>query len=179
MTKAAILTTAAILAPAGLAGQNRLASNLVTHSEVTINKPASAIWPKIVDPSEWKMGLKLWHHTGPAGLGEILAAGDPADKANVAFFIENVEFVPNQRRTIKLYTPAGQLIGYATWTLKEAGGKTMASYDVFSETLLTTEQAKATTAEQVRAAEQTALATNQKRFDDELLALKRLVEGKK
>jgi hypothetical protein len=38
----------------------------------------------------------------------------------VAFLVENVELVPNQRRTIKLYAPTGSLIGYASRSLTVA-----------------------------------------------------------
>ena len=64
------------------AAQTRAAMNLNTHSEVVIDRPAAAIWPLIVDPSSWKQGTKSWHHAGPrGGLGEVFAAGDPADGA--------------------------------------------------------------------------------------------------
>src|SRR5690349_15742204 len=87
-----------------IAAQPRAAMNLNTHSEVVIDRPATAIWPRIVDPTSWKQGTKSWHYAGPAGqMGEIFAAGDPADKAKVEFFFENVQLVPNQRRTIKIY----------------------------------------------------------------------------
>lgn len=166
--------------PAAATAQARLASNLVTHSEVTINRRAELVWPKVVDPNEWKQGLKIWHHAGPVGdVGEILAAGDPADRSKVAFLIENVEMVPHRRRTIKLYLENGKLLGYASWTLREGAGRTIVSYDVYSETLLEPAEAQSTTVEQLRAAEKAALATNQKRFDDELRGLKRLVETRR
>ena len=155
--------------------QARPAINLVTHSRVEINRGAAAIWPRIVDPSEWKQGLKLRHHGGtPGAAGEVLAAVDPANPAEPAFLVENVELVPNVRRTIKLYLPSGGLIGYATWTLEPRGATTVVGYDVYSETLVPAEAARTTDlAEQQRV----EYGTNQKRFDAELVALKRLVEG--
>ncbi len=132
--------------------------NLVTHSSVTIDRPASAIWPQILDPTEWKHGAKLWHNGGPVGqVGEVFAAGDPADKTKVAFLVENVELVANQRRTIK----------------------TVVTYDVYSETLIDPAQAKSMTVAQVLEAERTAFLANQKRFDEELRELKRLVEARR
>jgi len=81
--------------PAG--AQERVAIDLVTHSEVTIDRPATAIWPHIVDPSAWKQGAKLVHHAGPAGtVGEVFAAAEPSAPATVAFFVENVELEPNR-----------------------------------------------------------------------------------
>ncbi len=163
--------------PASVAAQDRVALNLVTHSEVMINRPAAAIWPLIVDPSGWKKGATLRHQSGSAGqAGEVFAAMEPGDGAQVAFLVENVELAPNQRRTIKLYAPTGDLIGYATWSLRAAGGRTVVGYDVYSETLIDPAQAKSMTPAQIREAERTSAAPNQQRFDQELLALKALVE---
>jgi len=164
-----------IVTVSAAAGQTRPAINLVTHSRVEISRGPSVIWPRIVDPSDWKQGLKLRHHAGTAGAAcEVLAAVDPANPAEPAFLVENVELVPNVRRTIKLYLPSGGLIGYATWTLEPKGASTVVGYDVYSETLVPAEAARtADLAEQQRAEHE----TNQKRFDAELVALKRLVEG--
>jgi hypothetical protein len=151
-------------------------TDLVTHSEVVIDRPAAAIWPHIVDPNDWKQGAKLWHHTGPAGRrGEIFAAGDPARRDRPDFLIENVELVPNLRRTIKLYLPSGTLLGYATWWLRETNGKTAVGYDVYSESPRA-ESKTAAGRDSVVAAERAYVAGEQKRFDAELVALKRLVE---
>src|SRR5258706_14406728 len=168
----------------GLAGeasaQSRPAMNLVTHSEVTIARAAAVIWPHIVDPNDWKQGSKLWHHSGPsAEEGEIFAAGDPATKAKVAFFVENVELVPQKRRTIKIYLPDGTLLGFATWTLRSAGAGTVAGYDVYSETRIDPGQAKAMSLADRLAAERLDREANEKRFDRELVELKRLVEAKR
>lgn len=94
----------------------------------------------------------------------------------MAFFAENVELTPNQRRTIKLFLADGTLIGFATWSLREEGGRTVVGYAVHSETRLDSAQAKAMTPQQIRETERTQRAANQQRFDRELLALKRLVE---
>ncbi|MFN0181005.1 MAG: hypothetical protein ACKVZ0_19540 [Gemmatimonadales bacterium] len=169
-----------LLAPIGgaLVAQDRMAINLNTHSVVTIDRPATAIWPHIIDPSSWKQGLKSRHHSGPPGeVGEVLAAVDPADPTKVAFFLENVELTRNQRRTIKLYLVDGTLIGFASWTLRAVAGRTVVGYDVHSETRPDPAQAKAMTALQRREAERSQQDANQRRFDEELLALKRLVEA--
>jgi hypothetical protein len=162
----------------GASAQDRPAINLNTHSTVAIDRPATAIWPHILDPSSWKQAAKLWHHAGPVGqVGEIFAAGDPADKRQVMFFIENVELIPNERRTIKLYQADGTLIGFASWSLRAEGGRTVVGYDVHSETRLDSAQAKAMPPARARETERVQQAENQRRFDDELLALKRLVEA--
>ncbi len=160
-----------------LRAQDRPALNLVTHSRVRIDRPAAAIWPLIVEPSAWKQGLQLSHHAGVNGQrGQVLAAKDPTTPSAVAFFVENVEVEINRRRTIKLFAPEGTLIGFAIWTLEEVAGGTVVGYDVFSETRLDRDRAAAMGAEGIREAERQATESNQKRFDDELMALKRLVE---
>lgn len=170
-----VLTTTAAL-PA--AAQARSAANLVTHSEVTIDRPAAKIWPHIVDPNAWKQGAKSWHYAGPAGqVGEVFAAGDPAARAKPAFLFENVELVPNQRRTIKIYATGGALIGFASWWLHEQGGRTVVGYDVYSETLFAPGTAPAP--DKLHEAERTQATTNKARFDAELVGLKTLVESAK
>jgi hypothetical protein len=168
-----------MLALPGLASaQARPATNLVTHSLVTIARPAAVVWPYILDPNEWKQGAKLWHHSGPPGQeGEVFAAGDPAMKAKILFFVENVELVPAQRRTIKIYEPGGTLAGFATWTVRSDGNKTLVGYDVYSETRIDAGQANRSNPAERQAAERRERQTNQQRFDRELVELKRLVEA--
>lgn len=166
-----------LLTATNAAAQSRVALDLNTHSEVTIDRPAAAIWPLIVDPNSWKQGSKNWHHSGPVGqLGEVFAAGDPANKAKVEFMIENVQLVPNQLRTIKIYAPNGPLLGFAIWSLKESAGKTVVAYDVYSEEPVDSAQIKSKTPAQLDQAERDYVTTNQQRFDRELIALKRMVE---
>ena len=163
---------------ASAAAQARVATNLNIHSKVTINRPAAAIWSYIVDPSAWKKGATLTHRAGPPGqVGEVFAAAEPGDAAHVAFFVENVELERSQRRTIKIYAPTGALIGFATWTLRAGGGRTVVGYDVYTETLLDSARTPSMTPAQRQEAERSSVATNQRRFDVELLELKRLVEA--
>jgi hypothetical protein len=166
------------LAASHALAQARVAVNLITHSSVQIDRPPAVIWPHIVEPNAWKQGLDLRPHAGqPGQIGEVFAAFDPADPGPIGFFAENVELVPNRRRTIKLYDAKGTLLGFGTWTLVVSGGGTMVGYDVYSETLIPPEQAGATSPRARAATEREALESNQKRFDSELAALKMLVEG--
>jgi hypothetical protein len=175
----AVMLGALVTMANSAAAQARPAMNLNTHSEVVIDRPAATIWPLIVDPTSWKQGTKSWHYAGPAGqLGEVFAAGDPANRKNVEFFFENVQLVPNQRRTIKIYAPAGELLGFAIWTLREAGARTVVEYDVYSESLVNSVEARTKTPAELRDAERSYVTTNQQRFDRELLGLKRLVEAR-
>jgi hypothetical protein len=155
----------------------RAAIELNSHSTVLINRTAAEIWPHIADPSTWKQGGQLLHHSGPEGAGGIFKAISPTD-GSVMFFIKNVEFIPYQRRTIKLYMPSnGPLIGYAAWTLDEEDGQTEVSYHVYTETLLPPEQSASSTAEELAEFEAINYETNKARFDRELEALKDMVEA--
>ncbi len=168
-----------VAAPSVTAAQDhspRKAADLITHSAVTIDRPASVIWPYIVDPSQWKQGLSMRHHSGkPGAVGEVQAAFDPADPETIVFLAKNAELVPNQRRTIKLYLPGpeGTLLGFATWTLTEQDGRTR----VTSETLVSREEAWRVTAQRLAEMERQGYELNQPRFDRELIALKELVES--
>ncbi len=157
---------------------NRAASDLVTHSSVAIDAAASEVWPHIVDPSTWKEALPLRHHAGqPGAVGEVFAAFDPAAPETIAYLVVNVELVANQRRSIKLTFPGrGPLIGYATWTLTEHDGSTVVTYDVYTETVLASEDGSRLTEEEIAELTREAYATNKPRFDRELVALKKLVE---
>ncbi len=160
----------------------RQATDLITHSTVAIDRPASVVWPYIVEPSRWKQGLSLRHHAGqPGAVGEVLAAFDPADPETIVFLVKNAELVPNERRTIKLYLPGSEetLLGFATWTLTERGGRTRVTYDVYTETLLPREEARGMTAQRLAEMEREGYELNQPRFDRELVALKELVEGQR
>jgi len=155
----------------------RTAIELDTHNSIVINGSPQEIWPYIVDPADWKQGGKLVHSSGPYGAGEIFKAINP-DDGSVEFYVKNVEFLPNERRTIKLYLPdGGALIGYASWSLERQNGGTRVSYDVYSETLLSAEQIAAATASDWAVSEKGYQESNSMRFDRELQALKVLVEA--
>ena len=158
---------------------NRIASDLVTHSSVAIDAPASEIWLHIVDPTAWKESFPVRHHSGEPGVvGEVFAAFDPAAPDVISYLIKNVEIVPNERRAIKLTRPGhGALIGYAIWTLVEDDGHTVVTYDVYTETLLAPKEGSRLTPEQVVEMTREGYETNKLRFNRELLALKKLVEG--
>lgn len=169
-----------VLAPPVLgSAQERPAVNLVTHSRILIDRRPAAIWPLIVEPSGWKQGLALVHRSGPPGEeGQVLAAIDPGNPERVVFLVENVEVVPGERRTIKLYEPGGALLGFALWTLDPEGDRTRVGYDVYSESRLPPGADGRVDPAALAALAREARETNQRRFDAELMALKRLVESR-
>ncbi len=172
----AVLPAIVTTTPA-VAQNRRVATHLLTHNRIEITRPAATIWPFILKPQAWKQGLQLVHQSGPAGrVGEVFAAVEAANPTRVMLLVENVELVPNERRTIKLLQPDGRLAGFATWTLDETGGRTVVGYDVYSETVLPADQAAKLSAAAVAELERSEHNANFKRFDAELAALKGLVE---
>lgn len=170
---------ALVVLPSFAGAQERPATHLVTHNEVTIARPASAIWPYIVDPSAWKQGNKLAHRAGPVGgVGEVFAAVNAESPDKTDYFVQNVELDPNRRRTIKLVSPDDVLIGFATFELREQGGTTVVRYDVYAESRVPDVQAKTMSPQAMAAAERAAIRANGARFQAELEGLKKLVEGR-
>jgi hypothetical protein len=155
---------------------NRIATDLVLHSDVVIDRPAAAIWPYIVAPNIWKKGPKLNQVGGDAGKpGEIFAAVPRENTGESVFYVKNVEVVPNERRTMKLYQDNnGPLMGYASWELEEENGRTRVSYHVYTESLLS----KQITTSKLSELEKQDMEQHDKRFREELLDLKKLVESK-
>ena len=63
-------------------------------------------------------------------VGEVFAATDRISKA-VLYFAQNVELVPPEHRTIKLFRDdEANLLGFASWQLRESDGLTTVVYDV-------------------------------------------------
>lgn len=160
------------------APSERMSRELLTHDSVLIDSSAATIWPYILDPNSWKKGDRNEHLSGaPGQLGEILVAKDGGAAAEPDFYLQNVELVPNKRRTIKLYASAnGPLIGYASWVLHEENGKTRVTYHVFTENLLSPKEVKGLTAKQLAEAQRQFTNENETRFIAELAGLKILIE---
>ena len=157
---------------------DRSAVELVTYNEIVINRPASEIWPHIINPEAWKQGAKLELVSGEQGkLGAIYRAFLPAKPGETLFYSEDVELVPNQVRSIKIYQPAqGALTGYSSWRLRADGESTRLSYHVLSEFLLPAEAAAMPVAA-LKAMQEKSRKDNHQRFQRELEALKRLIEN--
>jgi len=163
---------------AAVDAQERLAGHLITRNEVVIDRPASQVWPYIMDPLEWKQGQRLRHLSGiPGQVGELFGGFDAGTPELVTLHLQNVELRPNERRTIKLMQPDGTLLGFATWTLVEENGRTAVSYDVSMESGFPAGQVMGHDNDEMEAMERAAYESNVRRFQAELEALKALVEG--
>lgn len=169
-----ILSATASLAIA----KDRPAIDLNVYGRIEINRTPAVVWPYIVEPNAWKPDRQLTHYAGiPGQLGEVFAIAD--QKGKIWFLVENVELVANQRRTIKLYTEDGRLLGFASWLLVDGGkGRTIVNYDVHAESLIPEDQIANTTSASLAAQKQQGYDGNKKRIDTELAELKRLVESK-
>ena len=139
--------------------------SLVTHNAVVIDAEAERIWPHIVKPDTWKAGAQLVPAEGAEHRFKAVLPGDP-DTA--LFHVTNVEFDAPQRRTIRLNALDGSLIGHASWELTPVEGGTRVAYDVYSQ--------QAVPADQPPIDREAYVHANRNRFQEELNALRKLVE---
>jgi hypothetical protein len=134
---------------------------------VRIDATPEDIWPSIEDPSAWKTGPQLIAVSGqPGALGTRFNSVDPGAPDTILFHAENVEIIPQRRRTLRLTGVDGALIGFAIWELSRQDDSTVVEYHVYAQLPPDGD------ANSYR-------ATNQQRFDRELATLKRLVESRR
>lgn len=141
---------------------------IITRSRVAVARPAGEIWPHILEPNQWKQGAKLMPHEN-----RFAAVGPDGTPV---FLVDEVELVPERRRTIRLTSLDGINWGWSTWYLEPAPGGTVAGYDVYS-LMPVPLAALGGTPEAARRQAAGLQRMNQERFDAELLELKRLVEA--
>ena len=139
------------------------AADLVTHNSVLIQADAEEIWPYIVDPGDWKAGVQLIPVDDEAMKFNAVMPDDPDTPL---YIIYNVEFVPGQRRTVRLATLENATMCYASWHLEEVNSATLVTYDVYSYAEIPAEM------------EARYLEENSKRFQAELETLKKMVEAR-
>jgi hypothetical protein len=167
------LALAMMIEGVAIADTPTVPTDLVTHNEVVIKGSPAKIWPLVIEPNSWKKGPKMISLDGPAGqLGERLKG--VMSNGHIAFYAENVEVEPQHRRTIRLNTAEGRLLGFATWQLTLRGTDTLVQYDVYSQVPLAIANE---TPAQIAAAKKDYHDSNSQRFAEELVALKKLVEG--
>jgi hypothetical protein len=157
----------------------RATIDLITHNSIEINRPLAVVWPLIVDSNAWTQ-LGLLHGGGPAGqVGELFCVVDPAMPATIQTFAENVEMTTERRRAFKVYDKHGSLGGYVIWTLTEAGGRTVVEYDLYYESVLSSDATPlAKSSPSLAQQRQTRQDKADRKAESELLTLKKLVESK-
>lgn len=141
------------------------AADLVTHNSVLIQAPAGEIWPHIIKPDAWKQGAQLKPVDDTAMTFHAVMPDQPDTPL---YFVVNVELEQEARRTMRLSSLDGALMGYATWVLKPVDDATLVTYDVYSFTPVLPEGVD----------EAQYVASNKRRFQTELEALKKLLEAK-
>jgi hypothetical protein len=106
--------------------------------------------------------------------GEVFAVMGPGS-TEARYYVENVELVRCERRTVKLFQGNERvLLGFASWGLREQDGTTTVTYDVYVQyprPATSVETMSDGECEAVEAAEHSA------RFKEELESLKRIVEN--
>jgi hypothetical protein len=103
----------------------------VMHNDIEIDAPAEAVWPAIVDTNGWH-GTTATSIAGPKGdVGERFDVTYPQAPGGVMLRLQNVELVPQGRRTIRIENPDGRFIGYSSWILEPRGEQTIVTYDVY------------------------------------------------
>ena len=165
LTSACLYLAASAPALAQSAPQESRDLSLVTHNAVVIDAEAERIWPHIVKPDAWKAGAQL---VPVEGAEHRFKAVLPDDPDTALFHVTNVAFDAPHRRTIRLNALDGALIGHASWELTPVDGGTRVAYHVYSQ-------------QQVPSGQPTIdrkayLQANHTRFQEELHALKTLVE---
>jgi hypothetical protein len=123
------------------------------------------------------MGAVFEHVYGPIGTcGQVFAAAMP-DSAAVLYYVENVELIPHERRTVKLLEGIeGALLGFASWGLREQSEITTVTYDVYAQYPQSPDAANCSSPDEREALEVQEAAGDRARFKKELECLKRLVE---
>jgi len=154
--------------------------NLRTRSSHFISAPVSEIWPYITDTVEWKAGAQLVPWRGaPHESGARFKAVLPDDRHTILFFAENVEVVPERRRTLKLLTPDGGLLGFASWLLSAEESGTSVEYHVYTKGAIPESLRDGTAAEELPVLEQRFREQSAARFSAELEILEDLVTGRR
>ena len=150
---------------------------LITNSIVQIEAEPDAIWPFILDTSDWKTLAESSHHAGePDQLGEIEIVRGGSGANAYEFFVETITLIPGKRKVIAIYFDKGATgdVSYAAWTLFPNDAGTMVTYDVYSINRLPDVPDN-----QIAAVREQVTAPNRTRFQKELLVLKGLVEDTK
>jgi hypothetical protein len=110
--------------------------DLIVRTEISINAPASAVWPYLFNVKEWKTSIsKLERVTGePNKVGDTLRVTPKGAGEDQGYYIKYVRLVENQQLVIKIFNiPDDGVVGYSDFSLFESNGKTNLIYDVYAE----------------------------------------------
>jgi len=168
-----ILTT---LPNIGLAESDEVKKfDLIVRTEITINAPASAVWPFLFNVKEWKGSIgKLERVAGePNKEGETLRVTPKGTGENQGYYIKYVRAVENRQLVIKIFNiPDDGAMGYSDFSLFESNGKTHLIYDVYVEYNL-----PGMSDEEIKKFGQQAYDGTKNKLENENQKLKELVEA--
>ena len=147
--------------------------DIVTRNEIIINATPEEVWPYILHMNKWKKGARLIPIGGsPNTVEEKFKAVFDGDAA--AFYVNNVELVPEQVRTIRMTELDGTLFGYASLSLKPSGQATLVKYYVYA--YVQSPSNGGVSSPNMRQGEENLIAENRQRFEEELISLKQMIE---
>jgi hypothetical protein len=107
---------------------------VVVRSEIQIERPASQVWPVLLDLKAWKQGIgALAHVAGAVGAEDELRFLVPPDgNAANGYFLRTAHVVPLHRIVFELFPrERATFFGFASFTLEEQQGRTTVTYDVY------------------------------------------------
>ena len=149
--------------------------DLIVRTEITIDAPASAVWPYLFNAKEWKQSIgKLERVAGePMKEGETLKVTPKGAGEGEGYYIKYVRVVENQQLVIKIFNiPDDGTVGYSDFSLLESHGKTHMIYDVYVEYSF-----KGMSDEEVKKFGQQAYEGTKNKLEIENRKLKELVEA--
>jgi len=150
--------------------------DLIVRTEISINAPASAVWPYLFNVKKWKTSIaKLERVAGdPNKVGETLRVTPKGTVEDQGYYIKYVRVVENRQLVIKIFNiPDDGVVGYSDFSLFESNGKTHLIYDVYAEYSL-----PAMTDEEVKTFGQQVYEGTKNKLEIENHRLKELVEAR-
>jgi len=149
--------------------------DLIVRTEITINTPASEVWPFLFKAQEWKQSIgKLERVAGePNQEGETIRVTPKGAEENQGYYIKYVRVVEDRQLVIKIFNiPDDGTVGFSDFSLFESNGKTHMIYDVYVEYRLT-----GMSDEEVRKFGQRAYEGTKNKLESENQRLKELIES--
>jgi uncharacterized protein YndB with AHSA1/START domain len=110
--------------------------DLIVRTEITIDAPASAVWPYLFKAQEWKQSIgKLERVAGkPNTEGETIRVTPKGAGEDRGYYIKYLRVVENHQLVIKIFNiPDDGSVGFSDFSLFESHGKTHMIYDVYVE----------------------------------------------
>jgi hypothetical protein len=149
--------------------------DLIVRTEVTIEAPASAVWPYLFNVKEWKQSIgKLERVAGESMKeGETLKVTPKGAGEDQGYYIKYVRVVENRQLVIKIFNiPDDGAVGFSDFSLFESNRKTHMIYDVYVEYRL-----PGMTDEEVQKFGQQVYEGTKNKLEKENRKLKELVEA--